>query len=238
MKKSILIIIVLFQIIPFSSRGQKNVQVAANLFVSAPLAEFKENLESEQLFLGLGLKMTFPFSENNSLLRYGFDFRYSWYGSSTVNFEFVDDFGYTYDVEFKARTSMIPFMAAMRIDPMYEVDFPVMPYGGFFAGFSVSPTRIILSTYDPPDSNNPYVDKYFGSLNFTAVYGFEVGLHIRIKRDMLLDFRYERNYSTPTKYADLSTLVVDQDLNYSYDKFKSKIIIQNYFLGLVFEIND
>jgi len=190
-------------------------------------------LNNELMAFGFGAGIMVPLPKNLPL-KVGANFRYMWMGGKTKDFDMVDDNGTTYNLESKVRGSMLPFHAMLRLDPMRYTKFPVVPYIGGFAGFRIfeSKRQLII---DYQDGSEPITETK-RNVSVTSSYGFEIGLHIKTSEKVLIDFRYEHAYGGRAKYLDLSSVIIDDEGNATYDRLETHTNVSIYTIGIVVNI--
>ena len=184
---------------------------------------------SSLVAFGFGGGFTVPVLEN-SPLRLGISFRYMWLGSKSREFFLTDEEGYTYELESSVKGSMSPLHIIARVDAMNYSDFPVLPYLGGFVGIRFFGTNHKL-TIDYQDGSEPIIDNN-RKVSVTSSYGFELGLHIRISKEILLDFRYEHAYGGWAKYVDLTSVKIDNNGNATYDRLETRTDVAMFTLGI------
>jgi len=179
--------------------------------------------------IGFGGGFSMPISENWPI-RVGMNLRYMWLGSESKDFYFEDSEGDTYNLESKVRGAMTPLHLTLRIDPMDYIDFPVLPYVGAFAGIRFFNTNNKI-TIDYENGSEPDEDNN-REVSVSSSYGFELGMHIKVSKGFLLDFKYEHAYGGWAKYLDLSSIEIDNSGRAQYDRLETRTDVAIYTIGL------
>jgi len=198
--------------------------------IAHPINEFAETDTSDRILFGLGGEIVAPIVQN-SPLRVGLSVRYFWSGRETRRLDLVDSNGDPFELESKVKGSMVPVHVLVRVDPMNNTDFPILPYIGGFAGIRFFSTNNQI-TYDYDDGSEPYFENN-RQVSVTSSYGLELGLHIRIGR-AIFDLRYERAYGGTAKYLDMSSVTFSDQGQSSYDRLETRTDVEIYSLGVVF----
>ena len=156
------------------------------------------------------------------------------WGEKKRDFDLVDGNGERYNFETKVRGSMSPLHFKIRVDPMHYTNFPIMPYVGAFTGirFFASNRR---NTIDYQNSSEPTTENN-REISVTSSYGIEAGIHIRISKELIVNFSYEHAYGGKAKYLDVSSIEIDENGSASYERLKTRTHASIYTLGLVFDI--
>lgn len=235
MYKRLLFIFCLFTLL---TNGQEvHPQFNLNLSLALPinqLGAINATAENELAAFGLGGGFLLHITENLPF-KAGINLRYMWLGSKSKSFDLVDDEGYAYNFESKVKGSMTPMHLMLRVDPMHYTNFPIMPYVGGFTGFRFFGSNRKF-TVDYNDGSEPLVENK-RKLSVTSSYGFEIGLHIRISKDMMLDFRYEHAYGGWAEYLDVSSIEINENGDATYQYLETRTDVSMYTLGIVTTLN-
>jgi len=192
-------------------------------------------LESDLSAFGFGGGFMFQFPIN-SPLKIGASFRYMLMGGKSRNFDLVDINGRGYNLESAIKGSMSPLHLMLRLDPMPFTTSHVMPYIGGFSGFRFfeAKQRLIIDYQDGSEPNEENIRE----VSVTSSYGFEIGLHIRFYKGILIDFRYEHAYGGWAKYLDFSSIEIDAVGNATYERLESRTNVSMYTIGLVLNLGE
>lgn len=212
-------------------------QFDLNLTVAIPINEqaISDSSTSTSIdAIGIGGGFTLPIK--SSPIRLGLSFRYLWIGSRTKDFYFTDNQGFEYLLISTVKGSMSPLHFEARIDPMIYTNFPVMPYVGGFMGIRFFGSNHKI-TIDYEDGTEPSMENN-RKVSVTSSYGFELGLHIRINKWLLLDFRYEHAYGGWAKYVDLSTVEIDNNGDASYERIETRTDAAMFTVGVAMLIKE
>lgn len=233
------VFIILFVFFSFIAKSQEALpQLDLNMALAIPINDpvYVDSSSSTTLTaFGFGGGFTIPVFEK-SPVRLGASFRYMWIGSESRDFSFIDDQGYEYELTTTVKGSMSPLHLMFRIDPVVYTNFPVLPYAGAFAGIRFFGSNNKL-TFDYQDGTEPIVENN-REISVTSSYGFELGLHVRLGKDILLDFRYEHAYGGWAEYIDFSTVEIDNNGNASYDLHETRTDVAMFTLGVAIVLKD
>ena len=184
--------------------------------------------------IGIGGGFTMPIK--STPFRLGVSFRYLWIGSRTKEFYFTDSQGFDYELISAVKGSMSPLHMDLRIDPMIYSNFPVMPYVGGFIGIRFFGSNHKI-TIDYQDGTVPLIENN-REVSVTSSYGFELGLHIRINKWLLLDFRYEHAYGGWAKYVDLSTVEINSNGDATYERIETRTDAAMFTVGVAMLLHE
>jgi len=216
---------------PLKSWPKLDAAVEPQISIANPINEFAQTDTLDRILFGLGGALMAPVL-HNSPMRLGLSIRYFWSGRESRRVDLVDSNGDEFELESKVRGSMVPVHVHLRIDPMNNIDFPILPYLGGFGGMRFFGTDNKI-TYDYQDGSEPHVE-HNRQVSVTYSYGIELGLHIRIG-GAILDFRYERAYGGTAKYLDMSSVEFD-GAQASYNRLETRTDVEIYSFGIVITI--
>ena len=210
-------------------------QAAAHIGIAAPVNEFATADPGDQAYFGLGGEITFPVLKDTPL-RLGIDCHYYWMGNRDRNVDITDTSGvFEYNLNSTVSGGMMPIHVRARLDFMNLYDYPVLPYAGGFFGLRVFSISRKFE-FDYQDGTEPFEERE-RSASTTTSFGFEVGLHIRVTHQILIDIRYERAYGGWAKYLDVSSVEIDDEGYVNYQELNTRTDVDLFTVGAVFELD-
>lgn len=205
-------------------------QIKGALDFALPARQFAEINSEKDVFFGLSAEVNAPLFQEKPL-RAGIGFRYFWLGNKQRDVTIRDSLG-VLDINTIVRGSMMPVHFFARFDLMNIYDKPVLPYASVFIGprFFTVTTRTEI---DYNDGLDPEID-YDRTTKVAISYGFNVGIHVKIKESLLLDFRWENAYGGLVEYLDTSSIVIDSEGYASYELVNTRTDINILSIGIVY----
>jgi hypothetical protein len=213
-----------------ASAQRRSTNLNVGLQVVQPLGEFA----GEYNGLPAGVAGTLSIPVMRTPVEWGIGYAWNSMGSNDkeiivlMNQDSLE--GNTYaNGDLSLRSTSSRYMAHARVRPLNR---KVQPYGDLFAGLEAFKTTTTITVDNSGFSEELSTNR--DHLDMTFVYGWALGLRVRIAPSVYAEARYENITGGSVKYVDNETVEVATDNSIEFNLKESKTNRAVYQLGVAF----